>query len=378
MKKGLTSLLLLIVITMIPSISLASEIEKPLDSLGLTDTIGELAGAVKAGSNKSGSNEATGVGNVVKASQVQKSNQLLGVELDLPVVGKVNLGLNAGGGNDSSSNQPAAQSNGLLDLEISDSNVLGDVKVEVLNRSNGESVTGGLVSVDAATPIVDLHLGVGNSTKEENPIVAEPVEETNLESEVTQPVNKPSQPNAPSQPTLPSSPVNQSENKEKTESSEGSLQQAKGDDQTLETTVDILDQIDLGHDGKESGTLSKADFLTDDNTAESFSTAVPMQSPFSPEELEELKTVLSHLKDDESLQALSPSGSMSTAGSAGSGSAGSSNANAGLGIAALLSSDCLCEIELSNQMSKQQIELSDQWRKPPPIDPPQASFFLYA
>ncbi|WP_071396405.1 hypothetical protein [Bacillus tuaregi] len=379
MKKGFTSLMLLILLIMAPSISLASEIESPLDSLGLTETLDKLTGVVKPVAVKNESKEAAegissmeSVSNLVtSASQPANESErksLLGVELNLPIVGKVNLGLLTSEKGDSNSKQ-TANSSGLLELEVSDSKVLGDVKVGVLTSETqaDKNLSGGLVSIDATSSLVDLHIGIGNSGKVEKTPDEAPADEPVLESDTSQPVDSdlPSE-----QSSMPAQIENQAEQKDMTESVKPSLSTTENHDD-IDPLLDTVNRelpIDLDE------TFAKADFLEGNDAVESFPSIAQVQ--YSAEDLEQMEIIIHKLKDIDRQQ-VSPTGSMNTAGSS-SGSAGASNVNSSLGIAAFLGSEYLSEVALCSQVSNRLVELSDQWSKSPPTDPPKVSFFLYA
>jgi len=142
MKKGFISALFVSLLIAVPAIAQAEENEKSLLPLELTNVLTEAVQELE--SPKVESNTATEVEAAAavitpvenKGQSKTKESGLLNVGLGLPIIGEVKIDLLAGGKAESESGNTTSSEKRLLGVEIKDSELLGDVNLEVLKVMN--------------------------------------------------------------------------------------------------------------------------------------------------------------------------------------------------------------------------------------------------
>ncbi len=279
-----------------------------------------------------------------------------------------------------------------------DNPVTGETQIDVLDSqvketNEGTTVSGGVVTVDTNdSPIGDTHIGVGE-VNEETPAPADnnkptspttqadtqapadstPVQETPAPQESTPVQENPT-------PTE-STPVQ--ENPAPTEETTAPVQTTIPEETTKndttsekETTTEEFNQMDGSVDSQNAGIELTANVL-------------PVTDVVQNNQAQEQNAASTELKKDigaagndsanSPVQVTEPAGSSTTtagSGGSGSGTGGSSSSGGGFAMSMYLGNEYQREIDLQNQVQSILKELSDEWIKAPPIEPPKAAFFL--
>lgn len=400
MKKGFITALFVSLMIAVPAIAHAEENEKSLPPLELTNIVTEAVQELE--SPKVESN----IDTVVQAAgaltpPVEKDRQskteesgLLSIGLGLPIIGEVKIDLLAGGNTESESGKTTSSQKRLLGVEIKDSELLGDVNLEVLKRNEQDerkASSSGLVSLDVDNSLLGkTHVGVlegnksGSSDKTNisaNLIVVESKdsllgnnrvgvgEYTNGQQEVDQADVRGDEPS-----NVVSNPSEPFENAVSEEQSAG-----KGKDTLSENRADselIVENSDI--ESKDSATNGNDLGIVAVSNARN-STVLNQQRENA---LDEYKKIINQVNESETknIKLVASSGVAPSNGPSGaSGGSGATNSSGGVtGLAAYLAVDYFKEIETCCQISDGTDKLSDQWQNTPPGDPPKAPFFLIA
>lgn len=287
---------------------------------------------------------------------------------------------------------------GLIHVGV-DNPVTGETQIDVLNTQQkqtdeGTTVSGGVVSVDTKdSPIGDTHIGVGEVKPEEptapddanKPADPTPSEGTTTPTDsTTTPTDSTTPETAPTQ--EPTTPVVSTSN-------DGTA--ATSDPTPIEVTTPVVDETTKNESApaKETNTeeLNQIDGSADSQNASSKfteNTLPATENIIQNTQTQEKNVTAAELKKDldaagnntanSPVQVIAPAGSTTAGSSAGSGSGagGSSSSGGGFGMSMYLGNEYLREIDLKNQVQSILKELSDEWIKAPPIDPPQGTFFL--
>ncbi|MGG3919789.1 proline-rich domain-containing protein [Parageobacillus thermoglucosidasius] len=299
---------------------------------------------------------------------------------------------------------------------------LGLIEYQQTETDEYKSSNGGLVVVDIKdSPINDSHIGIGEfqqvEKKDPVPTQEKPKEEQKQEEQLgTKPVEgnpengggnestKPGNLDQPSSPVRPSNP-NQPSNPDQSSDSgnpgqlppstpaNGGNQEQPGkvilpgtENDVDEKPADIhenakVNEIILANDQEKNDPIAKfIEELIDTGNK------MILNQP-NTDNLSQLKNGLDEEQKNRNrplgsqmvlIFAFSSSANGGSSTNGPSGSSGSSGSNGGSGIAAYLDHAYTNNIDLNNQMNCILDELSDQWIKGPPIEPPKSSFFLVA
>lgn len=287
---------------------------------------------------------------------------------------------------------------------------LGLIEYKQTETDGYKSSNGGLVIGDIKdSPIInDSHIGIGEfqqvEKKDPAPTQEKPKEEPKQEEQPdtkpvegnpgngsTQPGNsdQPINPDQQSNPDQPSDCVNPGQLPPSTPVNDGSQEQPgkatspKTGDNAVENPADIhentkVNETQLANDQEINGPVAKLiKELTDAGNK-----IILNQS--NSDDLSQIKNVLdeeqknrNHPLSSQMITVSTSTGSTSS-GSSANGSSGSTGSSGGSGIAAYLDYAYTDYIELNNQVNYVLDELSDQWMKDPPVQPPKSSFFLAA
>jgi hypothetical protein len=291
---------------------------------------------------------------------------------------------------------------------------LGLIEYKQTETDEYKSSNGGLVIGDIKdSPIIDdSHIGIGEfqqvEKKDPAPTQEKPKEEPKQEEQPdtkpvegnpgnkdgngsTQPENseqpinqdQPSNPDQPGDcvnpgPLLPSTPVNDGSQEQS-----GKATSPKTGDNVTETPADIHQNT------KDSETILANDQEKKDPIAKLIEELVDAGNKIilnqsNTDDLSQLQNVLDEKQKNSNhplgsqVVLIFTSSSPTNGGSSTNGSSGSAGSNGGSGIVAYLDYAYTNDIDLNNQMIHILDELSDQWVKGPPIEPPKSSFFLVA
>lgn len=376
-----------------PAIVQAEENEKPLLSLGLTNILSETVQGLSqtAESDTDPEVQAAGTAVLEESNTAQKESGLLSVGLGLPVVGEVKIDLLAGGKAESGTEKTTSSQNRLLGVEINNSELLGDVNLEVLKSDKqGESkASSGLVSLDVDNALLgQAHVGVleGNrsgSTDKANLLVVESKDSMlgNKRVGVGEYTNNSGQQrvelaNFGKDPI--SNVISDTDN-HFVEQVKPALPSDQSSDVVIENSVVPLATANGNQESKEDSL--RENVLNIANLTDAGNSTVLNQQ--KENELEKYKEIINHVNESEantiklvtSAGSVAPS-SVSTGGS--TGNAGTANSSGVAGLAGYLAVDYNKEIETCSQIIHGSDELSDQWQTSPPGDPPKAAFFLIA
>lgn len=394
MKKGFISALFVSLMIAAPAIVQAEENEKPLLSLGLTNILSETVQGLSQTAESDTDPEVQSAGTAVlkESNTAQKESGLLSVGLGLPVVGEVKIDLLAGGKAESGTEKTTSSQNRLLGVEINNSELLGDVNLEVLKTDQqGESkASSGLVSLDVDSALLgQAHVGVleGNSSgssDKANLLVVESKDSMlgNKRVGVGEYTNNGGQQrvelaNFGNDPI--SNVISDTDN-HFVEQVKPPLPSGQSSNAVIEkNSVDPLVVANGSQESKE-GSL-RENVLTVANLTDAGNSTVLNQQ--KENELDKYKEIINHVNESEantiklvtSAGSVAPS-SVSTGGS--TGNAGTANSSGVAGLAGYLAVDYHKEIETCSQIINGSDELSDQWQTSPPGDPPKAAFFLIA
>ena len=279
---------------------------------------------------------------------------------------------------------------------------LGIIEYKQTETDEYKSANGGLVIGDIKdSPIIDdSHIGIGEfqqvEKKDPAPTQEKPKEEPKQEEQPdTKPVegnpgnkdgNGSTQPSNPDQPSdcvnpgqlPPSTPVNDG-----SQGQPGKEASPKTGNNATETPADIhqntkVSEIILANDQEKNDPIAKLI----EELIDAGNKTILNQS--NTDDLSQLQNVLDEEQKNRNhplgsqMVSIFTSSSSTNGGSSTNGSSGSSGSNGGSGIAAYLDYAYTDDIDLNNQMNHILDELSDQWVKGPPIEPPKSSFFLVA
>nr|WP_295974861.1 hypothetical protein [uncultured Bacillus sp.] len=435
MKRGFLSVLFVSLVIATPSIVQAEENEKPLVSLGLSEILNDSVQDLETQTVQSDTAtevQAASVPAISSSNQVNTDNQaqkeqsgLLSIGLGLPIVGEVKIDLLSGGKAESGSDNTTTSQNRLLGVEIKDSELLGNVNLEVLkaNQQGENTSSSGLVSLDVDNALLgQTHVGVleGNQSKSSDTAnasagllvvqtkdsilgnarigVGEYTKNNNQEQVKLASISNglPSNPISgpdsdivdqvkPTPPTVPGNNPSGSKNPP------GLNNQNGGEEQSSVQNSNNANNGNNGNveEGLQSASSEQSNTIRDNVLAIAQLTDAGNSTVLNQHmenKLDEFKKIINQANESETntiklvapTASVAPGNSSVSSAGAGSGSAGAANFGGVTGLAAYMAVDYFHEMELANQLFNRSDKLSDQWRKSPPGDPPKATFFLIA
>ena len=402
MKKGFISALFISLMIAVPAIAYAEENEKSLLPLELTNVVTETVQELESPIVESNIDTAVQAAAALVApvendgqSKTEKSG-LLSISLSLPVVGEVKVDLLAGEKAESESENKTLSQKRLLGVEIKNSELLGDVNLEVLKRNEqGErnASSSGLVSLDVDNGLLGkTHVGVleGNksgSSDQANISANLIVVESNDSLLGNKRVGVGEYTNNNGQQKVDLADVRDVEPSKVISNPDTNFNKTADQKQMAEQNIETLNEDIEGSDlivgnsniENEDTVLGKNVLAAAEMPGVRNSTVLNQQRE---NELDEYKNILNQVNESETntIKLVASSGIAPSNGSSGA-SSGSSTANSSggvTGLAAYLAVDYFKEIETSCQISDGADKLSDQWQNTPPGDPPKAPFFLIA
>ncbi|MBB6447651.1 hypothetical protein [Bacillus benzoevorans] len=397
MKKGFISALFVSLMIAAPAIVQAEENEKPLLPVEWTNVLSETVQELESLAAESDTDtevQVAGLAPEVSITDQEKSSGLLSIGLGLPVVGEVKVDLLAGGKVESVSDNTTSSQNSLLGVEIKNSELLGDVNLEVLktNQQGEDNASSGLVSLDVDSALLgQTHVGVleGNKSGASDKanistslLVVESKDSMLGNKRVG--VGEYSKKSGLQRVKLanfsddPISNVISGTNNHFAEQVNPASPSGQGINSSIEKNGS--DQSAVG--SKDSKELSLSEnVLAIANLADAGNSTVLNQQ--KENELDKYKEIINQVNESDSntIKLVSSAGSVaqssvSTGGS--TGNAGTANSSGVTGLAGYLAVDYLKEIETCSQVINRSDEFSDQWQTSPPGDPPKAAFFLIA
>lgn len=418
MKKGFISALFMSLMLAVPAIALAEENEESLHSFEspnvLAETVQEFEPLkVESTTEVKAASVPVTSATEVETSQTQKQSKgLLNIGLGLPIVGEVKIDLLAEEKAKSESEESTSTQNRLLGVEIKNSELLGNVSLEVLKKDEQderEVSSSGLVSLDVDNALLGkTHIGVlegnknGSSDKADisaNLVVIESkdsllgnarvgvgeykkengqrkVKLANVGS-FNDPADIISEPDTDfGQPVIPKQPAGQeSKNDKADESLNSSNEKPNG---SLNGNADPEEQ------GVEDSTNDHEDhLLNEDVAAIAGVNGVAGQDRILKQDrndvIKEYEKIIDKVNKSETntIKIVSASGVAPSSGASGaSGGSGTASSSGASGFAAYMAVDFINEIESCCHAMIASEKLSDQWDKSPPSDPPRAAFFL--
>ncbi len=269
---------------------------------------------------------------------------------------------------------------------------LGLIEYQQTETDEYKSSNGGLVVVDIDSPINDSHIGIGEfqqvEKKDPVPTQEKPKEEPKQEEQPdTKPVEvnpgnngengstQPGNSDQPCNPDQPSDSVNPGQLPPSTPINDGSEEQPGK--VTSPKAENNLDEILTNAQEKNDPIAKLIEELTDAGNKIILNQSNTDDSSQLKNVLDEEQKNRNHPLGSQMVSMFTSSGS-TNGGSSTNGSSGSSGSSGGSGIAAYLDGTYTNDIDLNNQINHILDELSDQWIKGPPVEPPKSSFFLAA
>lgn len=398
MKKGFISALFVSLMIAAPAIVQAEENEKPLLPLGLTNILTETVQESDTQSAESDTDtevQAAGAEVPEVSKTAKKQSGLLSIGLGLPIVGEVKVDLLAGGKAESGSDQTTSSQNRLLGIEVNNSELLGDVSLEVLkSNQKGESeASSGLLSLDVNNALLgQTHVGVLEGNKNGSSDAANVsanllVVESKSSLLGNARVGVGEYTNNGGKPKVELANIGDGRTSDVTSGTDNhfaepvtlipALPPAQGSHPVIEPISSVTAVDNDSQEQPLEDVVSAVAKLTDAGK----STVLNHQNG---NEIAKYKEIINQVNESESntiklvtsASTVAPSNA-SAGGSAGN--AGTANSSGGTaGLAGYLAVDYFKEIETGSQVINNSDELSDQWQKSPPGDPPKSAFFLIA
>jgi hypothetical protein len=259
---------------------------------------------------------------------------------------------------------------------------LGLIEYQQTETDGYKSSNGGLVVVDIDSPINDSHIGIGEfqqvEKKDPVPTQEKPKEEPKQEEQHDTKPAEGNPGNGSTQPgnlDQPSDSVNPGQLPPSTPINDGSEEQPGK--VTSPKAENNLDEILTNAQEKKDPIAKLIEELTDAGNKIILNQSNTDDSGQLKNVLDEEQKNRNHPLGPQMVSMFTSSGS-TNGGSSTNGSSGSSGSSGGSGIAAYLDGAYTNDIDLNNQINHILDELSDQWIKGPPVEPPKSSFFLAA